>query len=238
VSKLQSANGNRALKARDARVSDTPLESSAPRGNRLGASSDDGVWTAALAMGFAAFLMPVWFLAAGTAFGAHAEGSRVQTIHVVNLIVLLAGALVLCSGAGAAWILARAPRLVRGPHRSALRWSAIASLVGAILFINSCLSDFTGLARDGVACATAILPALLMAEVSIALPAIAKNRHGAGIARAGTAIWVAAGASLMVVGANPGLWWLPLAVSLFGAYCTGIAGMRVWQHYEGRIVHA
>ena len=110
--------------------------------------------------------------------------------------------------------------------------------VGAILFINSCLSDFTGLARDGVACATAILPALLMAEVSIALPAIAKNRHGAGIARAGTAIWVAAGASLMVVGANPGLWWLPLAVSLFGAYCTGIAGMRVWQHYEGRIVHA
>lgn len=238
MSKLQSSSGMRVSRTRDLRASDAVDAPIAQRGNRIGASSDEGVWTAALAMGFAAFLMPVWFLAAGTAFGAHAGGSRGQTIHVVNLIVLIAGALVLCSGAGAAWILARAPRLVRGPHRSALRWSAIASLVGAILFINCCLSDFTGLSRDTVACATAILPALLMAEVSIALPAIAKNRHGAGIARAGTAIWVAAGASLMVVGANPALWWLPLAVSLFGAYCTGIAGMRVWRHYEGRMVMA
>ena len=77
-----------------------------------------------------------------------------------------------------------------------------------------------------------------MAEVSIALPAIARSRHGVGIARFGTAIWVAAGSSLMAVTADPSLWWLPLVISLFGAYCTGIAAMRVWGRYEGRIVMA
>lgn len=237
MSKLQTVHGSRLTKARDVRP-DSAVEQATGRWNRIGTSSDQGVWSAALAMGFAAFLMPVWFLAAGTVFGAHADGSPGHSIHVAHLATLLVAALVVCGGALAAWILARAPRLGRGAHRTALRWSAIASAIGAALLIHCCLNDMSGLSQDGLACLASLLPALFMAEVSIALPAISRNRHGVGVSRTGTLAWIGAGAGLMVVGTNPALWWLPLAVSSVGAYCTGLAAMRVWRHYEGRIVLA
>lgn len=223
---------------RESRVTEAPSSAPRRRGGRIGAPSDEGVWTAALAMGFAAFLTPLWFLAAGSILGSSAVGSGTRDLGASKLLILIAAGLVLAWGSIAAWVLARAPRLVRGPHRSALRWSAIATLVAAVVFMHFCFRDAAGLAHDGLACASAALPALLMAEVSIALPAIARSRHGVGIARFGTAIWVAAGSSLMAVTADPSLWWLPLVISLFGAYCTGIAAMRVWGRYEGRIVMA
>ena len=238
MSKLQSGHRAKLSKARDVRPADSVAESTGASFNRIGSSSDEGVWSAALAMGFASFLMPVWFLAAGTVFTAHADGSHGNSIHIAHLATLVMGALVVCGGAFAAWILARAPRLARGAHRTALRATAIGCVVGAVLFINCCLNDLSGLSEDAVACAAALLPAILMAEVSIAVPAISRNRHGAGVARLGTLAWLAAGATLMAVGANPAAWWLPLVVSLGGAYCTGLASMRIWRRYEGRIVLA
>lgn len=220
------------------RPEDSPAESTIGSFNRIGSSSDEGVWSAALAMGFASFLMPVWFLAAGSVLTAHADGSRGNSIHIAHLATLVMGALVVAGGAYSAWILARAPRLSRGSHRAALRAIAIGGVVGAGLFINACLNDLSGLAHDPVTCAMALLPAILMAEVSIAVPAISRNRHGVGVARLGTLAWLAAGSALMVVGANPTLWWLPLVLSVGGAYCTGIASMRIWRRYEGRIVLA
>jgi len=238
VSKLRTVHGTRSTKARDVRPSEIVADAGSGSWNRIGSTSDQGVWTAALALGFASFLMPVWFLGAGTVFSAHADGSHGTSIHVAHLATLVTAALIVCGGAIAAWILGRAPRLARGPHRTVLRWTAIASVIGAVLFINCCLNDIPGLSQDGVACAAAWLPALFMAEVSLAVPAISRSRHGVGMARLGTLAWLGAGATLMVVGASPTLWWVPLAVSLGGAYCTGLASMRVWRRYEGRIVLA
>lgn len=238
MSKLQSAHGVKLSKVRDLRPSDAMADSGSPGWNRIGSSSDQGVWSAALAMGFAAFLMPVWFLAVGTVFGAHGEGTHGGTVHIVHLATLITGALILCGAAIAAWLLGRAPRLARGPHRSAIRWTAIAAAVGAVLFINCCLTDISGIGSDAIAWTTAMLPALLMAEVSVALPVITKNRHGVGVARLATLGWIGAAASVVAAAAMPTIWWLPMLVSTIGAYCTGIASMRVWRHYEGRLVQA
>jgi hypothetical protein len=235
---LQSTQGIKTAKARDVRPSEAPSERPRRSWNRIGQTSDQGVWTAALATAFMAFLTPVWFLAVGTAFGSQGDGSYVRSVHAVQLATLLAGALILWGAAGSAWILARAPRIEQTGHRTMLRWCAIASVVSSVLFINCCLDSATGIASDGVAYAAAIVPSLFLAEISVALCAIARNRHGSSVGGFGGLAWMCAGAAVVLVGAMPWIWWLPLAVSTVGAYCTGMAAVRVWRRYEGRMVVA
>ena len=238
MSKLQSAQGIKTAKPREERPESVSSRAVRSGWKRIGETSDQGIWTAALAVAFMAFLTPVWFLAAGTAFGSYGEGSYVRSVHAVQLSTLVAGALVLWGAAGAAWILARAPRLEGKGHRSYLRWSAIASVVASILFINCCIDSATGLSGDAIAYATAVIPALFMAEVSVALCAIARNRHGSAVGGWGGLAWMCAGASVVLSGFLPDLWWFPMAVSTVGAYCTGVAAVRVWRRYEGRMVAA
>ena len=218
-----------------------PEQSDPPRRrsrNRIRAASDSGVWTAALAMAFAAFLMPVWFLAAGLALGATGAGSSNLGASPVQVATLVMGGLVFACTAATAWRLGHAPRLAGTHHPTALRWGAIAGLVGVVLLIHCRLTQSGGLAEDGIACATALLPVLLLAEVSMALPAITNNRHGVEAGWIGASAWAAAGMGLLLVASGVLPWWVPLAVSMFAAYWTGLSAARVWQRYEGRMVRA
>lgn len=197
-----------------------------------------GVWTAALFLALSAFLMPVWFLAAGSTFASGTELAASVSLRWVQAAVLVLGAIALWSGSGASAMLAGAPRLAHGHHRSAMRWlAALASVCGAC-FVFRMFTDPGEVSSDALCYLTAIMPAALFAQSSFALPAITKGKYGTEIGWLGGWCWTAAGASLAFVAAAPSFWWLPTAFALAGAFCTGMASVRVWRRYEGGIVSA
>ena len=201
-------------------------------------AGNKGVWTAALFLAVSAFLMPVWFLAAGSTFASGMELATSVSLHWVQTAVLALGAVALWSGSGASAMLAGAPRLANGHHRSAMRWLAIAASICGACFIFRMLTDPAGVPSDALCYLTAIMPAALFAQSSFALPAITKGKYGTEIGWFGGWCWAAAGASLALVAAAPGMWWLPTGFALAGAFCTGMASVRVWRRYEGGIVGA
>jgi hypothetical protein len=36
--------------------------------------------------------------------------------------------------------------------------------------------------------------------------------------------------------AIPSIWWMPCMLAVAGSMCTAAAAVRIWRHYEGRIV--
>lgn len=238
MSKLQATGVIKVHKARDVRPEEAASAEPARSRNRIGAASDQGVWSAALCLAFVSFLMPVWFLGVGAMFGASAHGGSGARIQFAQLAVVVLGAIMVWCGAGAAFLVSRAPRLAKGPHPSWLRWTSLAAAVASALFINCCVTNLGEIRSDLVAYAAAAMPAVLLAEVSFAMPVIAKNRHGVEVGWYGAWAWIAAAATTVAVGFAPETWWLPTVIATVGAYFTGMASVRVWQRYEGRIVGA
>lgn len=238
MSKLQTASGIRVHKARDVRPDAVASAEPTSRRNRIGTASDQGVWSAALCLAFVAFLMPVWFLGVGAVFGASAAGAASPSVHFAQIAIVALGAVIVWCGSGASFLVSRAPRLAGGPHPGGLRWTALATAVASALFINCCFTDLGGIRGDVVAYAGAVLPALLLTEVSLAMPVIARNRHGVSVGWYGAYAWLATALTTVGAGFAPEVWWLPTATAMVGAYFTGMASVRVWQRYEGRIVGA
>jgi hypothetical protein len=204
--------------------------------SRVERASDDGVWTAALFLALVAFLIPLWFLAVGMALTtdpAAANGSRIP-----QFLFLALGCIAIAFAVWSAISLARAPRLGRGRHRATLRRLAIVAGVLACVFLHRFISNAAGLAGDILAFAGAVAPAVLLAELSFALPAIAKHRYGTEIGSTGGVAWVAVAATVVAIGFAPSFWWLPTVIALVGSACTGTAAVRLWRRYEGRIVSA
>jgi len=204
--------------------------------SRVERASDDGVWTAALFLALVAFLIPLWFLAVGMALTtdpAAADGSRIP-----QFLFLALGCIAIAFAVWSAISLARAPRLGRGRHRATLRRLAIVAGVLACVFLHRFFSNAAGLAGDILAFAGAVAPAVLLAELSFALPAIAKHRYGTEIGSTGGVAWVAVAATVVAIGFAPLFWWLPTVIALVGSACTGTAAVRLWRRYEGRIVSA
>jgi hypothetical protein len=203
---------------------------------RVERASDEGVWTAALFLAFVAFLMPLWFLGAGSALSSDAgasDGSRVAQIVLLGL-----GSVAVWFGARVSVILARAPRLGRGYHRNTMRRLSIVAALLAAVFLHRFIYNAAGLASDVFAYIGAVAPAVLMAEVSFALPAITKHRHGAEIGSVGGIAWAAVAGAVLVSGLVPSLWWLPTVIAVAASAWTGAAALRIWRRYEGRVIGA
>jgi len=197
-----------------------------------------GVWTSALFLATGAFLMPVWFLAAGSTFASGEQLASNVSLRWVQIAVLVAGAIAVGLGSASSAVLAGAPRLARGHHRGAMRWLAVAAVVGATCFLLRMFTDPASVPGDALCYLGAIVPAALFAQSSFALPAITKNKYGADIGWFGGWCWAAAGASLALTAAATAFWWLPTCFALGAAFCTGMAAVRVWRRYEGSIVAA
>ena len=135
-------------------------------------------------------------------------------------------------------LLSRAPRLGKGPHRQRLRIGSMIAACLALLFLERFANASTALAGSMLAYVGALAPAVLMVEISLALPAIVKRRYGTGIGSIGALAWAFASASLLLVVTIPEAWWLPTFFALCGSVCTAPAALRVWRHYEGGVASA
>jgi hypothetical protein len=203
---------------------------------RLMRASDDGVWTSALFMSLVSLLMPFWYLGTGSALSTDAAlSSATRVPHIVQLGL---GSVAVWFAVRSAFILARAPRLGRGHHRITMRRLSVAVGLLAALFLHRFVYNSDGLASDPLAYIGAMAPAVLMAEISFALPAIAKGRHGTEVGTRGGVAWIAVALTTPLAGLVPSSWWTALALSVFASACTGLAALRVWRRYEGRIVGA
>jgi len=131
-----------------------------------------------------------------------------------------------------------APRLGRGYHRNTMRrLSVVAALLSAV-FLHRYIYNAAGLSGDVFAYIGAVAPAVLMAEVSFALPAITKHRHGAEIGSLGGIAWAAVAGAVLASGLVPSLWWLPTVLAVAASAWTGVAALRIWRRYEGRVIGA
>lgn len=227
------------LKLRD---SDGAAAAVRPTGNRsrsrVERARDEGVWTAALFLSFVSALMPAWFLGSGLAMSSgHGPDASVNS-HAFQIVMIGLGAVAVWFGARVSLLIARAPRLSRGNHRTTLQRLPLVACVMSILMLHRFVYNHDGLSVDALAYIGAIAPAFMMAALSFALPAITKHRHGAGIGAAGGLAWLAAGVATVAVGMLGEGWWVPAACAAVGAYCTGVASVRVWHRYEGEVVTA
>ena len=205
------------------------------RKSRIERASDAGVWSAVLYLVLVAFLMPLWFLGVALALASPAVEPAARTLQVVLLAL---GTVATWFGLKLCFTLAGAPRLGRGPHRNGLRWVPILAGVLSVLFLHRFIYNGADLASDPFALIGAIAPALMLVEISWALPSIAKRRYGTAVGTPGGLAWIAAGIAVVAVAFMPGIWWLPLAVSVIASVCTTLAAVRLWRHYEGEIVTA
>lgn len=208
------------------------------RKSRRERAGDQGVWLSALFLAVVACLMPAWFLGAGLALADGGGASAMPTGRAMQIALLGLGTVATWFGLRACYTLANAPRLGRGPHRTAMRRVPIIAGVLSVLFLHRFAYNGPALASDFFAYIGAMAPAVLLTEVSWALPAISKRRHGTLIGLKGGIAWAAAGFSIVLVGFMPAMWWLPVACAVVGSACTALAAVRIWRHYEGEVVTA
>lgn len=236
MSRLQRMSLNRAAIKEDAEEALRPTLRVNRRKSRTERASDAGVWISALYLAVVSCLMPAWFLGVGLAL-ANGGGVEAATVARGGQIALLGlGTVATWFGLRACFTLSNAPRLGRGPHRTAMRRVPIVAGVLSIVFLHRFVYNAPALASDFLAYVGAMAPAVLLSEVSWALPAISRRRHGTLIGAKGALAWGAAGFSLIPAGFAPGLWWLPVACALAGSICTALAAVRIWRHYEGEVV--
>ncbi len=212
------------------------------RSRRRAAKHDaEGAWVASLFLTAVALLMPLWFLATSVAFvnaELEAVGSAPMFARSTEIILLGLGTVATWFALRVAILLARAPRLGKGPHRQRLRIGSMIAACLALMFLERFANASTALAGSMLAYVGALAPAVLMVEISLALPAIVKRRYGTGIGSIGALAWAFASASLLLVVTIPEAWWLPTFFALCGSVCTAPAALRVWRHYEGGVVSA
>jgi len=208
------------------------------RKSRSERAGDQGVWLSALFLAVVACLMPAWFLGVGLAFAAGDGEGATPTAHAVQIALLGLGTVATWFGLRACFTLSNAPRLGRGPHRTAMRRVPIVAGVLSVVFLHRFAYNAPALASDFFAYVGAMAPAVLLTEVSWALPSISKRRYGTLIGLKGGLAWAAAGFSIVLVGFMPMVWWLPVACAAAGSVCTALAAVRIWRHYEGEVVTA
>ena len=208
------------------------------RKSRIERASDAGVWTASLYLAFVAFFMPAWFLAVGLAFSHDGTAATRPSADPVQIGLLGLGTVATWFGLRASVTLSNAPRLGRGPHRSAMRRIPVVAGALSVLFLHRFVYNSAALPSDFLAYLGAMAPAVMMSEVSWALPSISKRRYGTAIGSPGGYAWALAGASVIAAGMSPVSWWVPSACAGVGSACTGLAALRIWRHYEGEIVTA
>jgi len=203
-------------------------------------SRDEGVWTASLFLAFVAVFVPLWFLGTAMAIASGGDpavaGSGIEpsvSARALQIALVAIGAVSVWCGVRVSFTLARVPRLQNGSYPATMRGLGFIAAVTTLLFIQRFMYNTAGLASDTLAYIGAVAPALLMAEVSFALPAITRRRHGAAIGGFGGFAWAATGCAIVAVGFAPTMWWLPMAFAVAGAFCTGTAAIRVWRRYEG-----
>lgn len=204
------------------------------RKSRIAQASDEGVWTATLLLAFVALLAPVWFLGVGSALAASGEDGGAARVPQIVLIGL--GCVGIWFAVRCSVILSRAPRLGRGHHRKTLPRIAIAMGLLAALFLQRFVANAAGLSGDVLAYVGAAAPALLLAEVSFALPAIARHRHGSEIGAAGGYGWLVVPVTVGVAAFVPSLWILPTILAACASICMGLSAVRVWRRYEGDVI--
>lgn len=206
------------------------------RKSRAERASDGGVWLSALYLAVVSCLMPAWFLGVGLALadGGGAGSGAAERGSQIALLGL--GTVATWFGLRACFTLSNAPRLGRGPHRAAMRRVPIVAGVLSIVFLHRFVYNAPALASDFFAYIGAMAPAVLLSEVSWALPAISKRRYGTLIAAKGALAWAAAGCSVILAGFASSFWWIPVSCAVAGSLCTALAAVRIWRHYEGEIV--
>jgi len=200
------------------------------RKSRIAQASDEGVWTATLLLAFVALLAPVWFLGVGSALAA--SGGEGGAARVPQIVLIGLGCVGIWFAVRCSVILSRAPRLGRGHHRKTMRYGAVAAGALSIVLLARFVYADGPLGGDALAFIGALAPAVLMAELSFALPAITKGRHGAAIGTLGGYLWAFASIAMLCLGAVPAVWWVPFVFAIGGSCCTAPAALRVWRHYE------
>ena len=208
--------------------------------SRNARASDDGVWIASLFLSLVAVLMPIWFLGTALAFvGDSASAASVGAVvsDAAQIVLISIGSVATLCAVRVAWVLAAAPRLGRHHHRQTLRYGAIAAGALALLFVQRFIFVEGSLSGDLFAYFGALAPAMLMAELSFALPAITKRHYGTAIGSLGGFAWMLASISLMCVAVVPAVWWMPALFAAGGSVCTAVAALRIWRHYEGEPLH-
>lgn len=225
-------------------IGDDPDDSLRPtlhdnrRKSRREKAGDAGVWLSALFIAFVACFMPAWFLGASLAIADGGGTGPTPSGRAIQIALIGLGTVATWFGLRACFTLADAPRLGRGPHRTAMRRLPIVAGVLAVVFLHRFVYNSTAIATDFIAYIGAMAPALLMTEVSWALPSISRGRYGTLIGAKGAIAWMAAGFTLVLVGFVPSCWWVPTAFAVIGAACTAPAAVRIWRHYEGEVVTA
>ncbi len=180
-----------------------------------------GVWSAAMMLPCALVPLAAWFVAPIPTRG-------------MGALNWMLGALGLCGAGGLAWclmILARARRVRRSRMATRLQWLAMAGLgLGVLAFVAPIAVFEEPLAL--IARYAWAGPATVATGCAFAVVRIAKGRHGTGIARMGGALCVLAALAPFVID-----WPLvsPL-VFIVAAVCVGLAGVRLWRHYELALV--
>jgi hypothetical protein len=236
MSKLQRMPLSRAVISEEDDQALRPTLRVSRRKSRIERASDAGVWTSALYLAVVACLMPAWFLGVGLALADGGGAGAATTERGMQIALLGLGTVATWFGLRACFTLSNAPRLGRGPHRNAMRRVPFIAGVLSVVFLHRFVYNAPSLASDFFAYVGAMAPAVLLSEVSWAMPAISKGRYGTMVGLKGALAWAVAGFSVVLAGFVPGFWWLPLTCAVIGSACTALAAVRIWRHYEGEVV--
>ena len=203
--------------------------------SRVARAGEEGVWMAALSLGFVSCAMPAWVVGAALVL---AGGEATALSHAMRLALIAVGAVAVLAAARTAVVLSRAPRLGKRHDRRTLRYAAAGVAVLTFVFVWQCVSVGTSFEGDVVMGVAAAASAILMAVLSLALPVIGGGRHGTAIGGIGGYLWFAVALALLLILAAPGIWWIALLLSIAAAGCTAPAAVRIWRHYEAAAIGA
>jgi len=191
---------------------------------------DESAWTAALGLSCVSWLMLAWIVGAALALAGGYDGTYALLRRIALLVI---GAVATAIAVRAAFIIAQSSRLRALHDPRTLRVLGVAAIVlGTLFFVQFLALDTVGGVDISLAL-TAIGPAVLMAELSFALPAMAHGRFGTTIGGAGGYLWVLSAIALVGVAVVPAIWWMAPLLGAGAASCTAPAAVRLWRHFEG-----
>lgn len=183
--------------------------------------SVDGVWTAAMFTPCLLFPLACWFAARAPSPESTAFDWLLLALGSVGVF-------------GISWcvvVFSGARRVARAGWTRRLRLIAGGGLAAAVLSLAAPVAEL-GEPIAMIARHAWIGPAVIVAACGFAEARIAKGRHGTAIARFGSIACIAAGIAPLVVDSRL----VPLALYAVGAPCIGLAGIRLWQYYELRLL--
>jgi hypothetical protein len=199
-------------------------------------AANHGTWIAALLAGGVSLAVPTWLFGIGAIFARAWEYHNAPMSRGFEAFLVVAGAISVVCCARAAFSFGMAPRLRHTPRHHRLRVGAVLATLGVMLLIQRALWGGDSFLTDPLAFLGAVVPVLFLADFSHAMATAANGRHGTAVGLRASAVWlvVALLLALTVIGVTA--WWLAGVLAFAAAICTAIAGLRVWQRYEGSVV--